>query len=123
MTQTKLKLVIIILKVKHITSNNHKHHNKDNKDNHSKDIKTQSLDKIIIQIRDIISRIKIGIMLVITRRKFKTLMQKMKVVSQIKIDIHKEQIKKIRNFKEMTIKTLIKKSKNQFNIKVLTGKS
>ena len=123
MTQTKLKLVIIILKIKHITSNNHKHHNKDNKDNHSKDIKTQRLDKIIIQIRDIISRIKIGIMLVITRRKFKTLMQKMKVVSQIKIDIHKEQIKKIRNFKEMTIKTLIKKSKNQFNIKVLTGKS
>jgi hypothetical protein len=115
--------VIIILKIKHITSNNHKHHNKDNKDNHSKDIKTQSLDKIIIQIRDIISRIKIGIMLVITRRKFKTLMQKMKVASQIKIDIHKEQIKKIRNFKEMTIKTLIKKSKNQFNIKVLTGKS
>lgn len=120
MTQTKLKLVIIILKIKHITSNNHKHHNKDN---HSKDIKTQSLDKIIIQIRDIISRIKIGIMLVITRRKFKTLMQKMMVASQIKIDIHKEQIKKIRNFKEMTIKTLIKKSKNQFNIKVLTGKS
>lgn len=123
MTQTKLKLVIIILKVKHITSNNHKQHNKDNKDNHSKDIKTQSLDKIIIQIRDIINRIKIGIMLVITRRKFKTLMQKMMVASQIKIDIHKEQIKKIRNFKEMTIKTLIKKSKNQFNIKVLTGKS